>query len=161
MTTLASHPTEMATAIALTTRTKGALDHETGGYVIANDHGQLVTLALAGDRGIERASNLFRVTTRAIATLFDWVAQRHLTVSAQWHSHRLGAFLSDADVRYGFNVTGFHTCVVPNYKCPSNDATQWGWWTFDGRRWTPIEAPTPCSTAFSVITFQEGEIHEH
>lgn len=161
MTTLASLPTEMARVIALTACAAGTLDHETGGFVIANDHGQPVTLALTGERGIERASNLFRVSTRAVATLFDWVAQRQLTVSAQWHSHRLGAFLSDADVRYGFNVTGFHTCVVPNYTRPSNDPKHWGWWTFDGHHWNRMDPPAPCRSTFSVITFQEGEIYEH
>jgi len=159
--TLACLPIDMSTAIAMSARTAGKLGQETGGFIIANDCGESVTLALAGQRGIERAWNLFRVSSGGIATLFDWVAQRGLTVSAQWHSHRRDAFLSEVDIRYGFNVTDFRTCVVPNYASPSDDPTQWGWWTFDGHRWRDTNPPTSCNTPFNIVTFEEGEIHEH
>jgi hypothetical protein len=145
--------------IATEARAAGRHPLETGGFILAPSQGGTdVVLALSGQADIQRQKNLFHVGTMAIAALFDWTEEHGLTVAAQWHTHRRGAFLSDTDIAYGFNVPGFVTSVVPNYETASDNPADWGWWQFQADEWVPIPHPTVTRGSFSVITFEARHV---
>lgn len=154
-------PTGMPPRIATEARASGAYTVETGGFILSALEGPASVLALTGERGVVRRRDLFRVSGLAMATLFEWVEERELTVAAQWHTHGRRAFLSETDVEHGFNVPGFTTTVVPHYRTASADVASWGWWTYDDREWAAVSPPALVSSNFSVITFEEGRIDEH
>jgi len=148
---------DVATAVAETVREVGESLGETGGFLLGSEGSDAVSvLALAGDRGISRRRDLFMVSGAALATLFEWADERSLTIFAQWHSHRRGAFLSLTDLEYGLNVPGFHSAVVPFYRKPSHDFLDWGWWTYEAGKWTATR-PARYSTEdeFLQVTFDE------
>jgi hypothetical protein len=154
-------PVTMAEQIAAEATTCGQRGGETGGFLLApagSREGASV-LALAGEIGVERRRDLFRISGIALAALFEWADDHDLAIAAQWHSHRLGAFLSETDLAYGFNVPGFRSAVVPNYLRASADPAEWGWWRYHEGSWQTTPAPTPVETPCSSILFEEGRVH--
>jgi hypothetical protein len=154
-------PRAAAARIATEARLAGSRPTETGGFLLAVPGGSVSVLALAGENGVRRGRDLLHVGGLALASLFEWAEAHELTVAAQWHSHRLHAFLSDTDLRYGLNVPGFRTAVVPNYSRASSDPADWGWWVYDAKQWVETAAPMLGDTPVTVITFEEGRVHEH
>jgi hypothetical protein len=152
-------PASMGALIADAAQEAGVKLLETGGFVLGpTGTDRSTVLALSGERGVDRMSRLFRVSGLAIASLFDWADERDLRILAQWHSHRLEAFLSETDLKHGFNVPGFRTAVVPHYEEPSSNPADWGWWMYDEDSW--VETPAPATTVdeFTVVTFEEGRV---
>ena len=154
-------PTGLPERIATEARAAGAHIVETGGFILGALSSPASILALTGDKGVTRRRDLFHVSGPAMATLFEWVEKRELTVIAQWHTHGRRAFLSETDLEYGFNVPGFTTTVVPYYRSASADPADWGWWTFNDGEWVAVPPPALVSSEFSVITFEEGRVDEH
>lgn len=155
-------PADMGPAIARVVRASGARRVETGGFVLA-DVGSTSgsVLALAGDTGFDRSLGIFHLSGEALAALFEWADEHELTVLAQWHSHPRQAFLSKTDLEHGFDVPGFRTAVVPWFQNPPSHPTDWGWWAYDGSRWVPFRGPSSAAPGFTVVTFEEGMVHEH
>ncbi|HEY3827662.1 MAG TPA: hypothetical protein VGL57_00560 [Solirubrobacteraceae bacterium] len=154
-------PANMGATIAETAQTAGAQIVETGGFLLGRvNTSDATVLALTGDAGVTRRKDLFQVSGLALSMLFEWADDHDLTVLAQWHSHRLDAFLSPTDLKYGLNVRGFQTTVIPYYQRPSSDPTAWGWWTFDGTTWIASAAPRLNVSGFETIVFEEGAVHE-
>ena len=150
----------LASAIAGTVREAGRSVGETGGFLLAPEGSAAVSVsALAGHHGITRRRDLFMVSGAALAMLFEWADERSLSIVAQWHSHRRGAFLSRTDLAYGLNVPGFHSTVVPFYKDPPADFSDWGWWTYEGGEW---DASSPARRGaaedFLQVTFDENGV---
>ena len=154
-------PTGMPARIAAEARAAGVHIVETGGFILGAPERPPSVLAITGEKGITRRRDLFHVSGLAMATLFEWVENRELTVAAQWHTHGRGAFLSKTDLEYGFNVRGFTTTVVPYYRAASADPAEWGWWIFDDGEWVAAPTPAPVWSGFSIITFEEGRVDEH
>jgi hypothetical protein len=148
---------EVAVAIAGAVREAGECVGETGGFLLGSEDSRAASvLAVAGDRGITRRRDLFIVTGAALSTLFEWADDLDRTIVAQWHSHRRGAFLSPTDLKYGLNVPGFHSAVVPYYKDPSPDFLDWGWWTYEGGKWIASRpARRGPAEGFLQVTFDE------
>jgi Prokaryotic homologs of the JAB domain len=150
-------PVEVARAVARTVREAGKTVGETGGFLLGSEgSGAVNVLALTGHHGITRQRDLFTISGAALATLFEWADEGSLTILAQWHSHGRGAFLSRTDLKYGLNIPGFHSAVVPFYENPSSDFLDWGWWTYDGGRWivsNPARQVT--NDKFVQVTFDE------
>jgi hypothetical protein len=134
---------------------------ETGGFLLAQpaDRDHLTVLALAGDRGIERGRDLFKVSGGAIERLFTWAGDRDLLIRAQVHSHRRGAFLSATDLRHGFAVEGFITAVVPTYSQPPRDPDDWAWWICNAGHWDRAGAPSLVPGAGVVVRFDADGVH--
>jgi hypothetical protein len=140
----------------------GAKPAETGGFLMANAHTRerLAVLALAGQVGIDRGRDLFRVSSSAIERLFTWAGDHDLLIRAQVHSHRGRAFLSETDLRHGFAVEGFVTSVVPTYAHPPGDPGSWGWWSYDAGRWRALRGPRVAPGAAQVVRFDEATVDE-
>jgi hypothetical protein len=153
-------PAESVPAITAEVRRYGRLDLETGGFLLGPEAEptRIEVIALAGDRGIERAWGLFRVSGRAVERIFAWAEERALRIPAQFHSHDRGARLSPLDRREGFNVRGFISCVVPSYRTPPTDPGAWGWWWFDGTAWVHAPGPVLRADEVTVVTFDEAGV---
>jgi hypothetical protein len=154
--------TEQAVARLLAdVRLHGARRVEAGAFLLAREIApeRLELVALAGERGIRRARDLFKVPGRAIERLFTWASDRDLMIRAQVHSHRRTAFLSPTDLRGGFSVDGFVTCVIPYYAEPPAEPEGWGWWEYGAGRWRTRTAPTPVAGEAEVVYFDTGGVH--
>jgi hypothetical protein len=137
-------------------RSFGASHLETGGFFLLPRGGQTVsTVALAGDSGIVRGRNLFQISERALARLFDYADGQDLWAPIQFHSHARDAFLSLTDAAHGLRVEGFVSVVVPHYAEPTADMKVWGWWCFSACEWLPIEPAITGSGGVTVIRFDE------
>lgn len=136
---------------------------ETGGFLVGEaSHSEVIAVvAMAGERGIERSRGVFRISAAAIDMLFEWADKHALRIPAQFHSHEMGGVLSDIDRREGFNVRGFISCVVPEYREPPQDANRWGWWRFDGGRWLTAGPAVAMAGQIAVVTFDEDSVREH
>lgn len=133
---------------------------ETGGFLLArtDSRERLDVVALAGEAGVRRSRDVFRVSATAIERLFVWAADNELLIRAQVHSHRGNAFLSRTDLRHGFAVAGFITAVIPTYTDPPWNLSDWGWWFFDAGRWRAANGPTVSPGAARVVRFDEAGI---
>lgn len=154
-------PSALSERIADVARDSGTQLVEAGGFVLGpmgTERGTV--LALTGEEGIDRSWGLFRVSGLAVATVFEWAADHELRILSQWHSHRFEAFLSKTDLDHGFNVPGFRSAIVPYYEQPSSDPRDWGWWMYQHGSWVETAAPELDGGDFSVITFEEGRVHE-
>jgi hypothetical protein len=158
-------PAELAASLHEDVARHGALDVETGMFLLARDEQEVACLALAGKRGITRRRDRFAASGKALARLFRYAAEQELTVVAQIHSHSGHAFLSPVDLRHGFAVEGFLTSVVPNYRHAPRDPAAWGWWQYTGGSWQPSaayriddSANSAAQTSASVISFDEDGI---
>jgi hypothetical protein len=106
--------------------------------------------------GIVRRRGKFAISGLALAQIFDWATERDLVVRALIHSHCGRAFLSWVDLDYGFSVPAFISAIVPRYREPSSDVADWGWWEFDGEKWTDLDTPGLVDIALTEVTFDEG-----
>ncbi len=130
---------------------------ETGGFLLAPSHDPeaVSVVAMAGETGIERAWGWFRVSASAIDVLFAWAEERGLRIPAQFHSHGIGRDLSLIDRREGFNVRGFISCVVPEFRDPPSVPNGGGWWLFDGASWVETASCTLVESEVMVVRFDE------
>ncbi|MDP9226030.1 MAG: hypothetical protein M3P18_19765 [Actinomycetota bacterium] len=134
----------------------GQQNVETGGFVLAAREDSVVSkVALAGEAGIVRHRNLFQISERALDRLFTFADDHGMWIPAQFHSHRLAAFLSPTDKQHGLKVEGFTSVVVPTYAAPPRDITCWGWWRFEAGEWRDAELCRLVEGAVSVIRFDE------
>jgi len=131
---------------------------ETGGFILGRAERASV-VAIAGRAGVARARDLFIIGGRASARLFEHAEERGLAVLGQWHSHRGHAALSRPDVTHGFNVRGLYSMIVPDYARPPREARAWGWWLFDGQRWTETPAAWVSQGRSEVVIFDGGGVH--
>jgi hypothetical protein len=152
-------PTPMLEQIHAEVQSHGRRNVETGMFLLGRpDSEAITTLALAGKAGITRHREHFAVSGRALARLFKHARLTQLSVLAQIHSHAGAAFLSEVDLRHGFAVEGFTTCVVPNYRGPSRNPRAWGWWRHDGTVWQSAHPYAPSAGQSTTITFDEETI---
>jgi hypothetical protein len=114
--------------------------------------------AWPAEKGIVRARGKFAISGLALAQIFDWASERELVVRALIHSHGGRAFLSWVDLDYGFSVPDFISAIVPDYRKPSADVEDWGWWRFDGERWADFAPPSLVDEALSEVTFDEKRV---
>jgi hypothetical protein len=142
----------------------GARGLETGGFLLASradpDGGYpaVTAVALAGDAGITRHRDVFQVSERALDRVFTFADDRGLWIPALLHSHRTGAFLSAADQRYGLNVDGFVSAVIPRYASPPGDPASWGWWRFESGQWRDAPPGRTAGEAAEVLRFDEAGV---
>jgi hypothetical protein len=156
-----SFPEGAIPLIAADVRSYGERSLETGGFLLTPVGGEVVSVvALAGERGIVRHRELFQISERALDRIFTHADDHELHIPVQFHSHRLGAFLSWTDASHGLCVADFVSVVIPGYREPTCDVQQWGWWQFGDRRWKPIAAPrvTPGTTSF--VRFDEDGVRD-
>jgi hypothetical protein len=114
--------------------------------------------AWPGKKGIVRMRGKFAISGLALAQIFDWASERELVVRALVHSHGGRAFLSWVDLDSGFSVPDFVSAIVPQYREPSSDVSDWGWWQFDGERWGDFDAPSLVDEALIELTFDENGV---
>jgi hypothetical protein len=138
----------------------GAIDLETGGFLLApaSDPMRVSGLAMAGEQGIVRRRGIFHVSGVAIDRLFGWADRERLRIPAQFHSHGTEAFLSETDRRDGFNVTDFISTVVPHYVKPPTDPGTWGWWIYTGNDWIDLRPPIAVAGALQIVVFDEDGV---
>ena len=154
-------PANMGSTIARVAAIAGPHVGETGGFLLGKlNTSEAVVLALTGSKGITRHEDLFQISGLALSALFEWADDHDMTVLAQWHSHRVVTGLSPTDVKDGLNVQDFQTTVVPYYHNPPSNPAGWGWWTYNGQRWVASPSPRLTTSAFSTITFEEGNVRE-
>jgi hypothetical protein len=154
-------PIALIDALHADVRRHGRLDVETGMFLLTSPIiGAVTTLALAGTRGVIRTRGQFAVSGTALARLFAHAREQQLQVVAQVHSHRGPAFLSPVDVKHGFAVNGFTTCVIPDYRRPSRDPAAWGWWQHTTGQWRPTLPYTvgENGTITRVVIFDEDGV---
>jgi proteasome lid subunit RPN8/RPN11 len=140
----------------------GANRLETGGFFLAPASAptRIDRVALTGQRGILRERYRFQVSGAAFAALSRVAADDDLVVAAQFHSHEYEGELSITDRRYGFNMFGFTSVVVPHFAEPSSNAFEWAWWIYDGSAWCSTPAATSVAGSVSVFEFDEDGQHE-
>lgn len=133
-------PTGLLDAIRAETALYGARRNETGLFLLApHDAAEISHVAFAGVRGIARRRGLLTVSPGALTKLFRYAREYGLAVAAQAHSHERGAFLSQCDLQHGFAVEGFTSAVIPDFRAPSADPADWGWWRFSTGQWQACE----------------------
>jgi hypothetical protein len=139
----------------------GSRPAETGGFLLCRENSdeRLDIVALAGNAGIKRERDVFKVSGAAIERLFTWAGERELQIGAQVHSHRGRAFLSETDLRHGFAVEGFITSVIPTYMRPPREPAAWGWWCYRNGRWERGSAPVSVPGAAEVVRFDRAGVH--
>jgi hypothetical protein len=131
---------------------------ETGGFMLAPVGTDSVTaIARAGTKGIVRRRELFQVSELALDALFARAEAHELWIPAQYHSHGLGAFMSDCDVEHGLSVAGFISVIVPFFANPPRDPSAWGWWRFDGD-WITLAPSAPMIGEVAVSVFDEDGV---
>jgi hypothetical protein len=136
-------------------RRYGARSMETGAFLLshADAADELELVALPGQSGVRRRANLFEISGEAIGRLFEWASESERSIRAQIHSHKRTAFLSRTDLKFGFNVEGFVTCVIPHYADPPKAPAGWGWWEYRHGSWQPRKAPVVVAGAAEAIEF--------
>lgn len=151
-------PEAAAEAIVADVARYGREHVETGGFLLAPVGTDTVdAIAYAGTRGIVRRSDFFQVSELALDALFAHVETRELWIPAQYHSHGLGAFMSDCDEEHGLSVAGFVSAIVPFFASPPRDPSAWGWWRFEGR-WIPLSPPAAETGEVAVLVFDEDGV---
>jgi hypothetical protein len=142
----------------------GAHDLETGGFVLASRAGTddedptVTVIALAGDAGIVRHRDQFQISERALDRVFRFADDNDLWIPALLHSHRVSAFLSVTDQRYGLSIEGFTSAVIPAYSSPPRDPACWGWWQFESGRWRDATPGHVTDGTAEVVRFDEAGI---
>lgn len=137
----------------------GQRDVETGGFLLApKGQGTVTVVAFAGQAGVTRQRQLFKVSALALDQLFAFAGQRACWVPAQFHSHAADAFLSFTDQQYGLRVSGFISAVVPRFADPPTDLAAWGWWRFSSENWTPFQPPPIQGHEVEAVIFDEEGI---
>lgn len=153
-------PSSAAATVVADVARFGTVRVETGGFLLApRDSDAVTVVALAGGAGIVRRRDLFQISDLALDRLFAHADKHDLWIPAQFHSHGLGAFMSECDVEHGLSVAGFVTTIVPYFSAPPADPADWGWWHYDGE-WAPIAAPRATTAPATVIRFDEDGVGE-
>ena len=152
-------PADAVVGVIKEVRAFGRHRLETGGFLLApRGTSTISTVALAGDVGIVRRHNLFQVSALALDRLFTFADDHGLSAPAQFHSHGVGAFLSESNEKHGLCVEGFISVVVPQFFDPPGEMGEWGWWRYDGGRWITITAWRRRNGAADVVRFDEDGI---
>ncbi len=119
-------PASGVTAAVDETAAFGVRDLETGGFLLvprsssADGGSPVAVIALAGDTGIVRDRGLFQISERALDRIFAFADDHDLWIPAQFHSHKVGAFLSRTDQRHGLCVDGVHLSRDPDLRLPTS-----------------------------------------
>jgi hypothetical protein len=151
-------PDAAAEAIVAEVARYGRHQVETGGFMLTSVTTDVVTaIAHAGTRGILRRHDLFQISDLALDALFAHVEEHGLSIPAQYHSHGLGAFMSDCDLEHGLSVEGFTSTIVPFFSDPPPDPSAWGWWRF-ARSWIPLAPPVSTIGEVEVLVFDEDGV---
>jgi hypothetical protein len=157
-------PASGVTAIVGETTAFGVRDLETGGFLLvpratsADEGSPVAVIALARDAGIVRDRGLFQISERALDRIFAFADHRDLWMPAQFHSHKVGAFLSRADRRHGLCVEEFISAVIPAYASPPRDLARWGWWQFASGAWRHTDPGRVTDGTVEVVWFDEGGV---
>ena len=134
---------------------------ETGGFLLApRDVPWVTVVAFAGARGIVRRRDLFEISERALDRLFVFADESELWAPIQFHSHRLGKFLSRTDREHGLRSEGFVSVVVPKYDDPPTSMEAWGWWRFRSGAWTTSPSCAVAEAAIRIIEFDEAGVRD-
>jgi hypothetical protein len=154
-------PAEAGPAIADEVRRYGALDVETGGFLLAPEGTATVcTVAFAGTSGITRRRLQLQISEIALDQLFAYVGKQACWVPAQFHSHAEEAILSRTDREHGLRVPGFISAVIPRFADPPASPDTWTWWRFDGTGWQPVGSPRAGHRDLRQVIFDEDGIRD-
>ena len=136
----------------------GGEELETGGFMLAPVGTDVVTaIACAGTKGVSRRRDLFQVSALAVDALFAHAEEHALWIPAQYHSHGLGAFMSDCDLEHGFSVEDSTSTIVPFFAHPPRNPSAWGWWRFNGD-WIPVVPPMTGIGEVEIMVFAEDGV---
>lgn len=139
----------------------GALGVETGALLLTPpDEPTVTVLALAGTAGIERHRGLLVLSSAALNPLFSYAEDHDVQLRAQVHSHMYEAFLSATDKAGNIRMPGFIAAVVPDFETPAAAPAVWGWWTFDGTDWVPIQPALVTPHTTTVIVFDADGVRD-
>jgi len=154
-------PAAAGLAIADEVRRYGALDVETGGFLLAPEGtGSVCTVALAGTSGIIRRHLQLQISELALDQLFAYAGERGCWVPAQFHSHAGEALLSRTDREHGLRVPGFVSAVIPGFADPSTNLDIWTWWRFDQGDWHPADSPSTGGCDLRQVIFDEDGVRD-
>jgi hypothetical protein len=157
-------PASGVTAIVDETAAFGVRDLETGGFLLvprvssADGGSPVAVIALAGDAGIVRDRGLFQIGERALDRIFVFADHHDLWIPAQFHSHKVDAFLSWTDRRHGLCVEEFISTVIPAYASPPRDLARWGWWQFAPGAWRHTDPGRVTDGTVEVVRFDEAGV---
>jgi len=152
-------PAVAGPAIAAEVRRYGALDVETGGFLLAPEGtGSVCTVAFAGTSGITRRRLQLQISEIALDKLFAFASEQGCWVPSQFHSHAGEAFLSWTDREHGLRVPGFTSAVVPDFADPPASPDAWTWWLFSQGEWHPVDCPRAVDRDLRQVTFDEDGV---
>lgn len=154
-------PAAAARAIADEVCRYGALDVETGGFLLGPEGtGSVSTVALAGTSGITRRRLQLQISEIALDQLFAYAGEQGCWVPAQFHSHAGEAFLSRTDREHGLRVPGFVSAVIPGFVDPPTSLDVWTWWRFDRGEWHPADSPSTEGCDLRQVIFDEDGVRD-
>lgn len=152
-------PAAAGPAIAAEVRRYGALDVETGGFLLAPERTVAVcTVAFAGTSGITRRRLQLQISEIALDQLFAYAGTQGCWVPAQFHSHAGEAFLSRTDREYGLRVPGFISAVIPGFADPPMSPDAWTWWRLDRDEWHTVGSPSAGGCDLRQVVFDEDGV---
>ncbi len=152
-------PAAAGPAIAAEVRRYGALDVETGGFLLAPERTVAVcTVAFACTSGITRRRLQLQISEIALDQLFAYAGTQGCWVPAQFHSHAGEAFLSRTDREYGLRVPGFISAVIPGFADPPMSPDAWTWWRFDRGEWHTVGSPSAGGCDLRQVVFDEDGV---
>lgn len=133
---------------------------ESGAWLLASERDRLQVshVALLGTVGVVRRPDQLIVTAKGVSRLFSWAADSSLVVRAQVHSHLFGAFMSEADRRFGLGVEGFVSSIIPNAAAAQSSPEAWGWWSFRAGVWMPVQSAPVADGQVHVVHFDEDGV---
>ncbi len=151
-------PAAVPEAVTLHVKEHGVRGVETGAFLLASGGAadDISLVAFAGEEGIIRGPEVFRVSGRAVGRLFGWADENGMRVRALVHSHKRRAFLSRTDLKHGFAVSGFTTTVVPWYADPSPAPSDWAWWRYEAGEWRILNPATVVNREADFLIFDEA-----
>lgn len=154
-------PAAAGPAIAAEVRRYGALDVETGGFLLGPEGtGSVCTVAFAGTSGVTRRCLQLQISEIALDQLFAYAGEQGCWVPAQFHSHAGEAFMSRTDREHGLRVPGFVSAVIPGFADPLTSLDAWTWWRFDRGEWHPAGSPSAGGCDLRQVIFDEDGVRE-
>ena len=142
-------PAAAGPAIANEVRRYGALDVETGGFLLAPEGtGSVCTVAFAGTSGIIRRRLQLQISEIALDQLFGFAEEQGCWVPAQFHSHA-GESVPVADrPRARPASPRVHLRRHPRFRRPARRSPDaWTWWRFGRAEWHPADSPSSVEAA--------------
>jgi hypothetical protein len=126
-------------AVLADVRQYGRDGNETGAFLLSVfDISQPISVvALLGEAGIRRRPAHLVIDVAVIDQLFTFAEDRDLRVTAYLHSHMFGAFMSPTDKSGTIRSPGFIAGVIPDFRDPPSDPSEWGWWVHQQSQWQP------------------------